>query len=694
MDSTANGIDDAHLRQLIEVLPHAVFAKDRAGRFTYGNRALLSSLSLESLDELLGRTDADFFSAEEVAEYEQDDAKVLDGTTQWSKQEEQQRTRLGADTLRTTKIPICGADGQVRGLAGFSVDETEPTRMADELLRSEERYRLALQASRDGVWDCDLRSGTVELSPQALRMVQLPLDTPPIPMEDLRALIGRKDDERFVDGAARLLQNPGTPVTVTHPFEIEGETRIFESRMVALAEGGQVARIVGVLADVTSAVNHQAELRRQATHDDLTGLRNRRGFRAAIDELADDSKWFTVLYLDLDDFKLINDSLGHHIGDDLLMAVSERFRTLEHAPDELARLGGDEFALLYSSGDDGARATAAAAEIHALLTEPIRLGDYEVYTSASIGMARSDGRVQNAEASIIRSADMAMYTAKSAGKGRTRVFEAGMRLRAHQDLELHNRIRRAVDNQEFTLHYQPIWRGDGLGIRGVEALLRWEAPGETVYSPGVFLPYLEETGLIVDVGRWVFDEACRQLAAWHEEHPSLPELVMSVNLSRVQLADRDLVSAITSSLAAHEVSPNHIELEVTETAMATEAQVSDRLELLRHAGVSVAIDDFGVGQSSLSALQELPFDVLKIDRAFISKIDPRGRNPVLDAAFGIARSFGSKIVAEGVETSEQLDWLYDSGCDFLQGYLLGRPAAPADTIENILGETERIRRAA
>ena len=694
MDSSANGIDDAHLRQLIEALPHAVFAKDRAGRFTYGNRALLSSLSLESLDELVGRTDADFFSADEVAEYEQDDAKVFGGATQWDKQEVQQRTRLGADTLRTTKIPIWDGQGQVSGLAGFSVDETEPTRMADELLRSEERYRMALQASRDGVWDFDLRTGMVELSAHALRMLRLPEQPQQLPVEVLTERIGADENQRFLDGALQLIREPGTPMTVTHRADFDDEVVVFETRMVALVEGGEVARIVGVLADVTSAVNHEEELRRQATHDDLTGLRNRRGFRAAIDELADDSKWFTVLYLDLDDFKLINDSLGHHIGDDLLMAVSERFRTLEHAPDELARLGGDEFALLYCSGDDGARATAAAAEIHALLTEPIRLGDYEVYTSASIGMARSDGRVQHAETSIIRSADMAMYTAKSAGKGRTRVFEAGMRLRAHQDLELHNRIRRAVDNQEFTLHYQPIWRGDGLGIRGVEALLRWEAPGETVYSPGVFLPYLEETGLIVDVGRWVFDEACRQLAAWNEEHPSLPELVMSVNLSRVQLADRDLVSAITASLAAHEVSPHHIELEVTETAMATEARVSDRLELLRHAGVSIAIDDFGVGQSSLSALQELPFDVLKIDRAFIANIDPRGRNPVLDAAFGIARSFGSRIVAEGVETSEQLDWLYDSGCDFLQGYLLGRPAAPADVIEQIVTETARIQRAA
>ncbi len=683
MDSSTEGLDDAHLRALVEALPVVVFAKDVDGRFTYGNRASLASLGLESIDQLLGRTDADFFAPEEVEGYRVDDDRVLNGATQWSKPERQQRARPGADLLRTTKLPMRDASGRVVGIAGFSVDETEPARMADELLRSEERYRLALQASRDGVWDFDLRTGNVELSAQALQMLGLPLDTPQVPAEQLRTLIGTQDDRRFEAAAEQLLRQPGRAVTLRHDFEHEGATYVYETRMAALAERGEPVRIVGVVADVTSAVNHERELQRQATHDDLTGLLNRRGFRAVIESLAVDNRWFTVLYLDLDDFKLINDSLGHHVGDDLLVAVSEQFRSLEHAPDELARLGGDEFALLFCSGDDGARAAAAAKEIHRVLTQPISLGDYEVYTNASIGMARSDGQQTLSDTSIIRSADMAMYAAKAAGKGRTRVFEDGMRRRAHEGLELHNRIRRAVDNQEFSLHYQPIWHGNGTDIRGVEALLRWEAPGQMISSPGVFLPYLEETGLIVDVGRWVFDEACRQLAEWRRDHPQLADLVMSVNLSRVQLADRDLVPAISDSLARHDVPVDRVELEVTETAMATEARVSDRLETLRTAGVSIAIDDFGVGQSSLSALQELPFDVLKIDRAFVSKITASGRNPLLEAAFGIARSFGSEIVAEGVETTEQLQWLRDRGCDLLQGFLLGRPARPQDLIASI-----------
>ena len=682
MDSSATGIDDAHLRQLVEALPLVVFAKDPEGRFIYGNRTSLRSVGLESIEQLIGRTDADFFTEEEIAEYRVDDARVLAGATQWSKKERQQRFRAGADHLRTTKIPMRDADGRIIGLAGFSVDETEPARMANELLRGEERYRMALQASRDGVWDFDLRTGMIDLSKRALRMLGLPPSPNVMRVQELRGLIDAANDPKFDQAATELLQDPTTPICITHRFQVGDVAGVYETRMVALAEDDRVVRIVGVIADVTTTVNHAEELLRQATHDDLTGLLNRRGFRSAIEALADDTHRFTVLYLDLDDFKLINDSLGHHMGDDLLVAASERFQHLEHAPDELARLGGDEFALLFCTGEDDQRAIDAAAEIHELLTRPIGLGGHEVYTSASIGMARSDGSV-GAAVSALRSADMAMYTAKAAGKARTRVFEANMRQRADQGLELHNRIRRAVDNEEFTLHYQPIWCRDGSEVRGVEALLRWSAPGETMYSPAVFLPYLEETGLIVDLGCWVFDEACRQWAEWRREYPALSHLVMSVNLSRVQLSDRQLVPAILDSLERHGVPASNVELEVTETAMATEAQFSERLALLRNAGMSVAIDDFGVGQSSLSALQDLPFDVLKIDRAFISKIDPGGRNPVLDAAIGIARSFGCAVVAEGVETQDQLDWLNARGCDFVQGYLLGRPVPPDALLADI-----------
>jgi diguanylate cyclase (GGDEF)-like protein/PAS domain S-box-containing protein len=674
---------DRGLLELIEALPVSVFSKDADGRYTYGNGHLLKTFGLDSLSDLVGRTDDHFHRKEDVQQYLIDDERVLSGQSLHAKQEIQERLWDHTDIFRTTKLPLRDADGGIAGLIGFSVDETEPLRVAHQLRRSEQRYRLAVQASRDGVWDFDLATRTVEVSPQARALLGLHPHSERVEVEDLIDLLSPEELERLLQAVRPLLEDPTLRITHTSPLFRDGELRWLESRFTALEQDGVIVRMIGTVADVTDDVTRETELMHQATHDDLTGLVNRRGIRTRLDALIEQEQWFSLLYLDLDGFKLVNDSLGHNVGDELLNAVSRRFAALNQRPDLVARLGGDEFALLFHTGDDAATATAAAAEIHEILARPFTLHGLDVYASASIGMVRCDGnsfRHENSNA-ILRDADTAMYRAKANGKATTQVYEAEMRSRATRELGLHNRIRRAVDNMEFELHYQPIWHGDDLRASGVEALLRWQPPDGPPESPGVFLPYLEDTGLIVKVGEWVIDEACRQLAEWKRTIPGFPDLTMNVNLSRVQFASPDLVPHILAALEAHSISPSELELEVTETAIAVEAGAVAQLNQLRSVGVSVAIDDFGVGQSSLSTLQELPFDVLKIDRAFVSRIGKVDRNPVLVAAIGIARSFGCRIVAEGVETPEQLEWLQVQGCDLMQGYLLGRPVPAGEVAE-------------
>jgi diguanylate cyclase (GGDEF)-like protein/PAS domain S-box-containing protein len=438
--------------------------------------------------------------------------------------------------------------------------------------------------------------------------------------------------------------------------------------------------------DITARRAVEDQLRHDALHDALTGLPNRHLFmerlaRAVLQEKRRAGYLFAVLFLDLDRFKVVNDGLGHHVGDELLVAVAARLRACVRETDTVARFGGDEFAILLD--DIGAVETAvrAAERIQAALTAPVSLSGYEVFTSASIGIALSSDAWGRAD-HLLRNADMAMYRAKAAGTGRHELFDRAMHALALTRLQMETDLRKGVERQEFSLHYQPIVSLRTGRISGVEALLRWEHPERGWISPADFVPTAEETGIILAMGRRVLADACRQLAAWQAAVPRAGRLSVSVNLSVKQFAQADLLEQVQGALEATAIDPRLLRLEVTESVIVDNLEgAAATLQRLKGLGVQVHLDDFGTGYSSLSSLHRLPIDALKVDRSFVAGLgkEPGAAQMVRTVAM-LARNLDVAVVAEGVETPEQLEQLRALGCDYAQGFLFSHPVGPADLL--------------
>lgn len=430
------------------------------------------------------------------------------------------------------------------------------------------------------------------------------------------------------------------------------------------------------------------ELRHQAFHDSLTGLANRALFQDRVERAlarrpGDSGRLVAVLFLDLDDFKTVNDSLGHAGGDQLLAAVADRLGTCLRTSDTAARLGGDEFAILLEDVGDEAAATEVAQRIIDALRPPIRIGEAAAVIATSIGIAASPPGL-NSVSELLRNADFAMYQAKHGGKGRYEVFRSGLRETANERAALEGLLRGAEERDELRLHYQPVVDLADGSITGVEALVRWEVPGRGLLMPGEFIGLAEESGVIVQLGRWVLDQACAQTEAWRHRH-GLDRLSVGVNLSARQFQHPDLVAEVGAALAASGLEPSCLILEITESVlMQTTAATIGKLADLRRIGVRLAIDDFGTGYSSLGYLERFPVDILKIDKTFIDGIGRRGGRAVLARAIvQLGRALDLQVVAEGIERPEQASLLRRLGCTRGQGYLYSRPLPPAE-LDSIL----------
>ncbi|MFF7710708.1 EAL domain-containing protein [Pseudomonas sp. NPDC007930] len=431
-----------------------------------------------------------------------------------------------------------------------------------------------------------------------------------------------------------------------------------------------------ILASSLDRANH--ELVQLALHDNLTKLPNRLllgdRMEQAIQKASREKRHFAVLFMDLDGFKAVNDMYGHYTGDLLLQAVAERIQATKRGEDTVARLGGDEFVLLIDPGNPE-DAAALAQRLVERIAEPYTLSRNVVRVSTSIGIAiyPTDGATPH---ELMVNADAAMYHAKEMGRDGYSFFEVNMNLNAHQQLQLQQDLRAALDNREFTLHYQPKLVAPRGPVTGVEALLRWESPNHGYVAPDRFLPLAERTGLIVPIGNWVIDEACRQLAAWRDQgHQGL---TMAVNLSTVQLAHGGLVAVVREALQRHALDPAQLVLEVTESSAMRDPEASLAvLDELTALGVGISIDDFGAGYSSLLYLKRLPAQELKIDRGFIQELGLANEDEaIVSAIIALGRTLGLNVVAEGVETEAQQVLLTRLGCNTLQGYLLGRPVPP------------------
>ena len=426
----------------------------------------------------------------------------------------------------------------------------------------------------------------------------------------------------------------------------------------------------------------QATLRRKALHDELTGLSNRHALMEELARLEQSQQQATVLFIDLDNFKTVNDSLGHGAGDALLAELAARLLATVRSEDLVVRLGGDEFAVLLveSSRDEAERLSHRLLDV---LRAPVEVAGFEVSSTASIGISetRSDGYE-----ALLRNADMAMYAAKASGKGQVASFHAGLHTDALTRLNLAADLRRAFDRDEFRLHYQPILRtaAAGGGTAHVEALLRWQHPERGLLAPGAFLPVLEELPLMQQVSAWVLGQALHDLSGLRQLHA---DLNVAVNITASQLRSTTFTDEVTGALVAHGLPPDSLVLELTERDAMDDDVQARQLAGLRAAGVALALDDFGTGYSSLAALRWLPVDILKIDRSFVVRIENGAQDrSVVQATITMAHALGLSTVAEGVETEEQDRVLADLSCDFVQGYLHARPMA-VDALHGWLGQT-------
>jgi diguanylate cyclase (GGDEF)-like protein/PAS domain S-box-containing protein len=447
--------------------------------------------------------------------------------------------------------------------------------------------------------------------------------------------------------------------------------------------------------DVTERKKLEQELRHQAFHDSLTGLANRALFENrlahALERVRRGEGGLAVVFVDLDDFKTVNDSLGHTAGDELLRSVGERLRYNLRGADTAARLGGDEFGVLLDGAATAEAATEACRRLSAALEPSFVIDGRHLNVAASLGVAlATTGRETMEE--LMRNADLAMYEAKRRGGAQLRIFEASMHEVALGRLELGAELQRAVDEGQFELHFQPIVRLDTAAVIGAEALVRWRHPTRGLLAPGHFLPLAEQTGLIVPIGRGVLADACRTLAAWQEAHPRRQPLTLSVNVSMRQLHDPQIVEDVRYALADAEIAPQQLVLEITESFLADETEAAlDCLQRLRALGVRLAVDDFGTGYSALSYLQRFPIDMLKIDRSFVEHARPTSPSVnLVRSIVQLGRSLHLDLVAEGIEEAEQAEELLGMGVMSGQGFYFAKPLE-AEHFAALLASDARLR---
>lgn len=568
---------------------------------------------------------------------------------------------LGANDYITKPVDFAVALARIRSQVN--------RKQAEEALReSQERYSLAARGANDGIWDWDFRRDRIYLSPRWREMLgETPAGQEAAPPGEWLGRVHAEDREKLEAALAAVREagGPGEFVQEHRMLHADGGWRWFLARGTVLRDAaGQAVRMAGSLADIT----------RDRAFDALTGLANRVLFREMLGRALEQNRECGVYFVDLDRFKVINDSLGHAAGDRLLVEVGRRLDRAAQGDGALvARLGGDEFALLMPGVRNAGQAKAVAGRIQKELAKPIDVDGRATYTSGSIGIALSAPGATAGD--LLRDADTAMYRAKALGKGMAVVFDQEMRQQALERLEMETDLRRAVERQEFEIHYQPKVDLATQRLVGFEALVRWRHPVLGLIQPLKFIPLAEETGLILPIGQWVLREACERTRRWQQEHPMDPPTEIAVNLSVRQFQQPDLIEQIRQVLASTGLPPASLQLEVTETVLVDDAGEALRvLRALKELGVGLKIDDFGTGYSSLSYLTSLPFDAIKIDRSFVfNMLSDESSLEVIKAIITLAGSLGKEVVAEGIESREQLERLQMLGCGFGQGYLFSRP---------------------
>jgi diguanylate cyclase (GGDEF)-like protein len=572
------------------------------------------------------------------------------------------------------------------------------SRAMAELAHSQHSLAQAHRLAGLSSWEWDIGGDAIRWSKEIYHSLGVPEDIVELTKETFWSLI-HPDDRGFVRScfvSAMKAEKPLNldyrivlPSSEIHTIHAQGETEY--------GADGRAARMRGTIQDITERKRAEEQIRQLAFYDTLTGLPNRILFTEqlslALEQAQRDAYNVALFFLDLDNFKRINDTLGHKFGDMLLETVARRLAhclrpedklhrsDLQEVHQNVARLGGDEFTVLVNRIRHPEDAAKVAQRILDALAEPLQIETHELFVSASIGIAifPMDGRDID---TLLKNADTAMYHAKGQGRGRYQFYSGSMNASALERLELESNIRRALERQEFVLHYQPRLDGHSGEIVGNEALVRWQHPLRGLLTPIHFIELAEETGLIVPLGAWVLSEACRQNKAWQRQ--GLPSVPVSVNISSVQFKQRNLLEVVSQALTDSGLGAHFLELEVTESMLMQDTESTTQIiKTLKDMGIRISIDDFGTGFSSLNYLKRFPVDTLKIDRSFVKGVESdRDNAAIATAIIALARSLQLGVVAEGVETVQERAFLHDRGCQEMQGYLFSRPI-PADELAGL-----------
>jgi len=574
-------------------------------------------------------------------------------------------------------------------IRSYIIDITEHKRTEEALRKIEAKNRALLNAIPDLIFQLSSDGIILDIKPAKDYTLDLPA----------REVISKNVCEVLPSEVAHQTTYYIKQALRTHENQVFEYERLinnsaahYEVRIVATTEN----EVLAIIRNVTKRKLLEIQLLHDALHDALTGLPNRNLFMNRLTHVVDLAKrrndyLFAVLFIDLDRFKVINDSLGHIIGDQLLVAISSKLKACLRPGDTVARLGGDEFAILLEDINSINDATLIAERIQQELLLPLNLDGHEVFTTASIGIVSSAIRYERPE-ELLRDADTAMYHAKSLGKSRYELFDSTMHARVVALLQLENDLRRAVERQEFQIYYQPIVSLTTGKIAGFEALVRWQHPEHGLVSPDAFIQLAEETGLILPIGEWILYEACQQAQLWQALCPEQPPLTISVNISSKQFSQPNLAKQIGQILRQTKLQPSSLKLEITESIIMENTKLTKAaIEDLKALNIHLCLDDFGTGYSSLSYLHSFPVDTLKADRSFISAMDISNENSSLNITRTImmlAHNLGINVVAEGVETAKQLMQLKALKCQFAQGYFFSKPLAREEAEALIISEPQ------
>ena len=584
-------------------------------------------------------------------------------------------------------VGIRSEDGRLAWIEGY-IQDISDRMAANEMLREAvRRYSSIFEHATEGIFQTTPEGRYLNANPALARIYgHVSADALIDHLQDISRQLYVQPERRTA--FVRLMQEHGVVRNFeSQVYRMDGSVIwISENARAVRNADGSVQFFEGTVIDITERRQHEAELEYQANHDSLTGLPNRSLLRdrieQAIAKAQRDAMRVAVVFVDLDHFKLINDSLGHHIGDRLLLEVADRLMTCVRSHDTVARQGGDEFVLVLNEQHDADETLSIVKRLLDVVSQPWLHNGQEYGLGCSIGISCYPRDGDNPDA-LLRCADIAMYKAKASGRSTHHTYTPELNQAVSDRLEVQNNLRYALERDEFRVYYQPRVDVASGRIIGAEALIRWECPGKGLIPPDHFISIAEETGLIIPIGQWILQEACRQNRAW--QRAGLPSISVSVNLSPIQFRHAGLVQSVADALQQAELDPAWLELELTESFVMHDAErINVAMQSLKALGVDIAVDDFGTGYSSLSYLKRFPVDRLKVDKSFVRDIDSDPDDAaIVRAIITLGHALGLKVVAEGVETPAHLAFLQQHGCDELQGYLFSRPV-PAAEMETLL----------